>query len=346
MAVKVGIIRDERYLEHKPGHIHPEHPGRLKAVYRMLDRDFQEGLIKIEPEPASLELIELVHTPAYIKKVLKTAEHNYTSLAPDTPVSSKSYLAAWLAVGGCLKGLDALISGECDFCFSMVRPPGHHALPERAGGFCIFNNMGITAKYAGRHYGLRRILIIDWDIHHGNGLNDLFYEDKNVLYFSSHDPLLYPYSGDWSMTGSGEGEGYTINIPLPREFTDEEIFHLYKEILGPVFKRYRPELILVDAGFDAHKDDPIGRSMLTEQAFRRLTELLLELRSPLDHPPVLFALEGGYNPGALARSVKEVLMVLTGRNEKEAIPAGMTLQVERILKKVSHIHAKHKVWAN
>jgi len=139
MAVKVGIIRDERYLEHKPGHIHPEHPIRLKAVYRMLDRDFQKGLIKIKPEAAPLELIELVHTPAYIKKVLKTAEHDYTSLAPDTPVSSKSYLAAWLVVGGCLKGLDALISGECDFCFSLVRPPGHHALPERAGGFCIFN---------------------------------------------------------------------------------------------------------------------------------------------------------------------------------------------------------------
>lgn len=346
MGFKIGIVRDERYLEHKTGHIHPDQPKRLRAIYRMLDTDFASGLINIEPELASLEYLELVHTPVYIEKVLKTADLDFTSLAPDTPASAKTYLSAWLAVGGCLKGLDALISGQCDVCFSLVRPPGHHAMPDRAGGFCILNNLGVTARYAIKQHGFQRILIVDWDIHHGNGLQDLFYGEKEVLYLSSHDTLLYPYTGDWNETGKGEGKGYTINLPIPRELEDKEFLHLYKEVLGPVVRRYRPELLLVSAGFDAHYRDPIGRSRLTEQAFRWLTSLLLDLRSQVDCPPILLALEGGYNPRALASSVKEVLKALATEENLEKFPSEVTQRAAKLVEKARRIHARHKVWAD
>ena len=341
---RVAIIRDERFLEHKTGHVHPEHPNRLKAIYRMLDTDFSDGLLKIEAEPATLEHLELVHTPSYIEKVLKTADHTFSSLAPDTPTSAKTYEAAWLAVGACLKGLDALLSGQCDVCFSLIRPPGHHALPDRAGGFCIFNNLGVTARYAMNEHGLRRILIIDWDTHHGNGLNDLFYGEKEVLYFSSHDIGLYPYGGDWEETGEKEGQGYTINLPVPRELEDREFLHLYHEILVPLFGRYNPDLILVVAGFDAHHEDPVGRSILTEKAFRGLTQMILDLSAEIDHPPILFALEGGYDPLALSRSVKGVLEVLTETHHEDRFSSEKTERVHGLLEKARGIHAKFGVW--
>ena len=343
-ALKVGIVRDERYLEHKTGHIHPEHPNRLKAVYRMLDTDFPNGLIKIGPEPATLEHLELVHTPAHIEKVLKTAEHQVTSLAPDTPVSAKTYLAAWLAVGGCIKGLEALLSGACDVCFPLIRPPGHHALPDRATGFCVFNNLGITARFAMKQHGFQRILIVDWDIHHGNGLHDIFYGEKEVLYLSTHDTALFPYTGDWEETGSGEGEGYTINIPIPRSLEDKEVLHLYQLVLGPVIRRYRPELILVAAGFDAHREDPVGRSGLTPKFFRDLTRLLLDLSSEVNHPPILLALEGGYDPQALASSVREVLKALTGEGHGERPQTGETREVTELLEKARRVHSRYGVW--
>ncbi|MCP4346803.1 MAG: histone deacetylase [Desulfobacterales bacterium] len=343
--MKVGIVRDEKYLEHKTGHIHPEHPNRLKAVYRMLDTDFSEGLICIKPEPASLEHLEFVHTPAYIEKVLKTADHNFTSLAPDTPASAMTYLAAWLAVGGCIKGLESLVSGRCDVCFSLVRPPGHHALADRAGGFCIFNNLGIVARYAMRLYGFERILIIDWDIHHGNGLQEMFYEEKEVLYLSSHDTLLYPYTGNWEENGKGRGKGFTINIPIPRELEDREMLRLYRETAVPVARQYCPELILVSAGFDAHHQDPIGRSRLTEEVFRWLTALLLDLRAEINCP-VLLSLEGGYYPRALTSCIKEVLNVLTGKNSLENIPDEKTALAEKLIEKTRRFHARYGVWTD
>ena len=343
---RIGIIRDERFLEHKTGHVHPEHPNRLQAIYRMLDSDFSEGLLKIEAEPATLEQLEQVHTPSYIEKILKTADHTFSSLAPDTPTSAKTYEAAWLAVGACLKGLDNLLSGQCDVCFALIRPPGHHALPDRAGGFCIFNNLGVTARYAMNEHGLRRILVIDWDTHHGNGLNDLFYEEKEVLYFSSHDIGLYPYGGDWEETGDKDGQGYTINLPVPRELEDREFLHLYQEILGPVFRRYKPDLILIAAGFDALQDDPVGRSRLTEITFRGLTRLILDMREECEQPPILFALEGGYDPPALSRSVKGVLEVLTETHHEDRFSSEETERVHGLLEKARGIHAKFGVWVD
>jgi len=310
----------------------------------MLDRDFPEELIPIQPEPATLEQLELVHTPAYIKRVLKTADHKSTSLAPDTPTSSKTYLAAWLAVGGCINGLKAIIAGRCDVCFALIRPPGHHALRNRASGFCILNNLGITARYAQNKWKIPRILIIDWDIHHGNGLHELFYDEKEVLYFSSHDILLYPYTGNMEDYGSGKGKGYTINIPIPRNLTDNEFFHIYRDILSPVMRSYVPELILVAAGFDAHGSDPIGRSGLNSKTFGRLTKLLLHLRREIGKPPVLLALEGGYDQRASADSVKAVLKALT-TDDNVKDPSDMeTPRSLQLIEDVWNIHKKFGIW--
>jgi len=343
-AHRVGIVRDERYLLHKPGHTHPEHPNRLKAIYRMLDADFSGELVQIEPRPATLEHLDLVHTPAYVKRVLKTADYRYTSLAPDTPASAETYLASWLAVGGCVKALDTLMEGSADACFCLIRPPGHHALKDRAGGFCVFNNIGITARYAIKEYGLRRVVVVDFDIHHGNGINDLFHKEKEVLYISTHDPLLYPYTGDWEDVGEGEGEGYTINMPLPRELTDGEFVHLYQAMVGPVVRAYQPQLILTAAGFDAHEDDPIGRSRLSEGAFGDLARLLMGWRAEIGAPPILYVLEGGYSPRALAASVKEVILGLLAPGPVEKAAVIETQQTADMIARVRKIHQGYGVW--
>ena len=344
MTASICIVRDERYLEHKTGLVHPENPNRLKAIYSMLDRDFPSGLIEIRPEPATIEELELVHTPLYIEKVLKTAELEFTHLAPDTPASPRSYLAAWLAVGGCLRALEALMSGRCGAALALVRPPGHHALPDRALGFCILNNLGVTARYALETYGLRRILIVDWDIHHGNGLQQLFYGQKEVFYFSSHYPGGYPATGDWEETGQGPGLGYTVNVPVPKNLKDDDILHCYREVIGPIVRRYRPELILVAAGFDAHQKDPLSRTSLTELAFGRLTRLLMDLRAEVDGPPILMALEGGYDLGALVSSVREVLLALTAEEPRAETPPPFTPVGAEMAAKAGRIHAEYGVW--
>ena len=340
----VGIVKDARYLEHKPGHTHPEHPNRLKSVYRMLERDFETGLDFIVPEAATLEDLELVHSPAYVQKVLKTANHKYTSLSPDTPASAGTYLAAWLAAGGCLKALDRLMAQEFSCCFALVRPPGHHAEKDRASGFCVFNNGGITARYAMKRYGLQRILTIDWDVHHGNAANDLFYEEKEVLYLSSHDPLLFPHSGAWEETGAGEGRGYTVNIPLPREINDGELLYLYREIVGRVCRAYGPQLILVNAGFDAHREDPLGRCLLTEKVFGALTRLLLALVGDLGHTPILFLLEGGYNPRALADCVREVLLAVKDPGGQAVLSPEESPVSTHLSEKARRVHGGYGVW--
>lgn len=345
MALTIGIVRDLRYLEHKPGLVHPESPNRLRAIYRMLDKEFPRRLINIEPELATLENLELVHTPEYIKQILSTAERDFTPLAPDTPVSAKTYMAAWLAVGGCIRGLETVLSGQCRACFCLVRPPGHHALADRAGGFCIFNNLGVAARYAIEYFGIERILIIDWDIHHGNALQELFFSDPRVLYFSTHYMGWYPHTGDWEETGDGKGEGFTVNIPVFKELEDMDMIHVYREILGPVVRRYRPQLILVAAGFDAHYRDPLGRTRLTEKSYKWLTQMVLQLSDSVANAPILFSLEGGYDNYALAASVREVLAVLTHGGRRERIPTATTRRALELVQKAERIHKKYGIWS-
>jgi acetoin utilization deacetylase AcuC-like enzyme len=339
-----GIVRDDRYLDHMPGHAHPEHPSRLRAIYEALDRLPTDRLLAVDAEFARLEDLELVHTPTYVKKVMKTAEQTFTSIAPDTPVCAKSYLAAWLAVGGCLRGLDALMDHRCEACFCLVRPPGHHALADRAGGFCIFNNLALTARYAARQYRIERTLIIDFDIHHGNGLQDIFYTDPGVLYFSTHDMLLYPYSGDLNDAGKGAGAGFTVNIPLSRDFEDNDLYFLYSEILPRIMKHFRPELVLVAAGFDALAEDPIGRSHWTPQGIVDLVTLIRHTLVPIGRPPLLLSLEGGYNARTLADAVVLVLDALA-MDRPLTIPAQPpATEVQTLVQQVIAAHRALGVW--
>ena len=345
MTLRVGIARDNRFLEHKTGHFHPEHPKRLDTVYRMIDRDFKDRLIPVTPEPATMEQMERIHTPAYIKRVLKTAEQRITSLAPDTPISAESCFTAWLAAGACVKGIDSLMDLDCDAFFALVRPPGHHALPDRASGFCLFNNIAIAAQYALDRHQLRRILVIDWDIHHGNGINDIFYDSKEVLYFSTHDPMLFPYSGALEETGGDNARGYTVNVPIPRELTDSDMICLYRELLRPLIKGYQPQLIMVAAGFDAHIDDPIGRGRLTETTYGGITRLLMDASKTLaDQPPLFFALEGGYHQRALADSIRAVLTELISDPAPEPPEISPGPEVLDLVAAVRSVHAPYGVF--
>jgi acetoin utilization deacetylase AcuC-like enzyme len=341
---KVGVIRDSRYLEHKPGLVHPEAPSRLRSVYRMLDKEFANRLVQIEPKLATLEQLQMAHTPTYIDLIMSTAERDFTPLSSDTFVSAKSYLAAWLAVGAGISGVDALMNREVRACFSLVRPPGHHALADRAGGFCIFNNIGIAAKYAMEKYGLERILIIDWDIHHGNALQDLFYKDSRVLYFSSHYMGWYPNTGDWDETGEADGAGYTVNVPVPKELEDDDIIHLYQNALNPIVRKYKPQLIIVAAGFDGHARDPLGRTRLTEMAYRKLTQIVLQISDTGNGAPLFFSLEGGYDSRALASSIREVLDMLAFNGRRERLANLPTKRAEEMLRKLQRTHSRHCVW--
>ena len=353
MAFRVGLVRDERYLLHNTGLVHPEHPNRLKAVHKMLDQSFGRDFVSIQPRAATLEELERVHTPGYIKQIMATAGRDFTNLAPDTTASRQSYLAAWLAVGGCIEGLKALVQGRVKACLALVRPPGHHARPDRAGGFCLFNNLALTAKAAQCVYGIKRILIIDWDIHHGNGIQDVFYAEPEVLYFSTHYPDMFPHTGGWEETGQGPGKGWTVNIPVPRSINDEELFHVYREAAGRMIRTIRPELILVAAGFDGHRLDPLGRGGLTSRVFGWLTRLILNLGREEGRPPLLLALEGGYDAPALAKCVARVAEALLwqGRTlpglswrRQPKLPLTMTDLGRKLMEKCLAIHRPQHVW--
>lgn len=346
-GISVGVTRDDRFAEHKTGHHHPEHPRRILEIYRMIDRDFAEKLLRVQPRPAAMEDLERVHTPAHIRKILKTAEQRMTNLAPDTPVSARTYMVAWLAAGACLQGIDMLTEKQCGAFFALARPPGHHALPDRSGGFCVFNNIAVAARYAMERYGTERIFIIDWDIHHGNGLNDIFYEDNRVYYYSTHDLMLYPYSGEPEQTGEGKGTGYTMNIPISREFTDEDMVWLYGRTMLPAIRGFNPDIIMVAAGFDAHCDDPIGRSQFSEKLYARLTRLIVAAaREAKIRTPVFFALEGGYEPLALTRCIYEVLRELTDGGPAETQDSlSPSQEAIRLAGRICDIHRPHGVLA-
>lgn len=342
--MKLGIMRDNRYLEHKTGLTHPESPMRLKAVYEMLAHEFDDQFTHIQPELASLEMLEMAHSPKYVEMVLRTAQLSHVHLAPDTPSGVSSYLPAYLAAGGCVKGVKSLLNGELEALFALVRPPGHHALLDRAGGFCIFNNLGVAAKYALKKLNMKRILIVDWDIHHGNALQELFYEDDRVMYISTHYLAAFPYTGHWEETGEGKGEGYSLNLPVPKDFNDEEAIYIYREVLKSVMRNYEPELVMVAAGFDAHRQDPLGMGLMTEKGFGELARICA-LLGPLSlGAPLLLALEGGYRPRAVAASVREVLKSLLSAHQPREDYRIYSPRAAKIVARAREVHAPFKIW--
>jgi acetoin utilization deacetylase AcuC-like enzyme len=311
---KTGIVRDERYIEHITDDYHPENPNRLRSIYGMLQQKDMQGFFnETPPRFATKEELEMVHLPSYIDMIASTAGQPARRLDPDTVTSSKSYEAACLAVGGVLEAIEAVLQGKLDNAFALVRPPGHHAERNRAMGFCIFNNIAVGAKYAIQTHGLERVLIIDWDVHHGNGTQNTFYEDPKVLYFSTHRyGFFYPGTGAPAEMGAGNGEGFTVNVPMSPGFGDAEYGNIFLHVLKPIALSYRPQVILVSAGFDTYSRDPLGGMRMTEKGYARLTNITMDIAQTTCGGKIIIALEGGYDLDGLATSVKAVLRELRG----------------------------------
>jgi acetoin utilization deacetylase AcuC-like enzyme/nucleotide-binding universal stress UspA family protein len=303
-----GVVSDLRYLEHRSDADHAENHHRLDAVHEMLDR-LQGGLplIRIAPRLATEGELEGVHAAVYIQKIQDTAQRAYSQLTPDTYACSASYKVASLAAGGVLAGIDAVVAGKVQNALILARPPGHHAEAARAQGFCLFNNTAIGARYARHRLGMDRVLIVDWDLHHGNGTQHIFEDDPTVLYFSSHQYPLFPGTGHLLEVGRGRGEGYTVNVPLRKGLGDGELAFLYQKLLVPIALTYKPDLVLVSAGFDLHKKDPLGKMKLTPVGFSTLTRIAMEISAACCQSRLVLVLEGGYHQQALAESVKAVL---------------------------------------
>jgi acetoin utilization deacetylase AcuC-like enzyme len=315
--VTAGLVYDPIYLEHDTGD-HVENSGRLVAAMSHLkETGIKERLISLPARPATLEELEMIHAPEYISHVKSKAEKGGGWLDPDTVMSPKSYEAAIYAAGGLMVATESVMKKEVDSAFALVRPPGHHATRDRAMGFCIFNNVAIAAEFALRKFNLNRVLIADFDVHHGNGTQDAFYADPRALYFSTHQYPFYPGTGRIDETGTGEGEGTTVNFPMAAGWGDEEYLRAFSEVLVPVARRFQPELILVSAGFDPHWADQLAMMKVTVTGFVQMTLILKELAAELCQGRLVFTLEGGYNLRVVASSIKAIFDVLLGNSEIE-----------------------------
>lgn len=310
---RTGIVKDERYMDHVANTYHPESQSRLEVIYQMLREPEMKGrFIEIPPRLAIQEELELIHAPHYIQSVAATAGRSYTMLDPDTYACAKSYETAKLAAGGVLSAVDEVLGGKVDNAFAFIRPPGHHAETNRAMGFCLFNNVAIAAAYAIQKHKIQRTLIIDWDLHHGNGTQHSFYERPDVLYFSTHQFPYYPGTGYVNEVGSGEGRGFTVNVPLAPGPGDGEFMKIFEEILEPIALEYKPELVFVSAGFDIYYEDPLGGMQVTPAGFANLARIILEFAQKACQGRVVFLLEGGYHLEGLRDSAREVLKTQRG----------------------------------
>jgi acetoin utilization deacetylase AcuC-like enzyme len=307
-----GYVYDPLYLQHDaPGH--PECAARLRAIMSHLgSAGVLARLSEIAPRDASEEDLRLVHTQEHIERVRAAAGGGGHWLDVDTYAVPASFAAALRSAGGVLAATDAVLDGEVDSAFCLVRPPGHHATPSRAMGFCLFNNVAIAARHAVARRGLERVAIVDIDVHHGNGTQDAFYDDPAVLYFSAHQFPFYPGTGDWRETGAGAAAGTTVNVPLPRGCGDEAYLQTYRDVCAPVLRRFRPQLLFVSAGFDAHFADPLAQMLLSTRGYYEIAALLRSLADELCGGRVVYALEGGYDHTALAWSVQACIDATLG----------------------------------
>jgi acetoin utilization deacetylase AcuC-like enzyme len=300
---KTGFIHHPFYLRHRT-EPHPENPGRLGAIQDKLERSDIYGHLRLpEPRQASPEEIALIHEPGYIAQVRESCRRKLRALDADTRISPDSYEAALLAAGGGLTAVDKVLDGTCDNVFCAVRPPGHHAERAYAMGFCLFNNVAIAARYAQTRKNLNRIFIFDWDVHHGNGTQNAFYADPTVYYGSVHQYPFYPGTGAADETGTGDGLGFTRNFPMRAFSGDDAYISVVENKLLPEIYRFKPDLIIVSAGFDAHGEDPLAQMQLTTECFGKMTDKLRAAADELCGGRLISMLEGGYNHAALSESV-------------------------------------------
>jgi acetoin utilization deacetylase AcuC-like enzyme len=318
----LAVLLDPLYKDHLTGAGHPEQPARYDAVTRALEGSgLLPGATRIAPRPATDDELSLVHTASYIQSVrselgaLAGRPNLVRDLSTgDVTYSGRSLDVALHAAGGVLNAVDLLFESSHRRCFCAVRPPGHHATPNRGMGFCLFNNVALAARRAQRKHGADRVLIIDWDVHHGNGTQDTFYSDGSVMFFSTHQHPWYPGTGMMQETGEGKGKGRIVNCPLPAGSGHEEILGAFRERLLPAAEAFKPALVIVSAGFDSRIGDPLGRFQLTDADFSALTEMALEIAGKHAAGRLLSVLEGGYSLEGLAAGVASHVGVLGAGN--------------------------------
>jgi len=310
-----GYVNDEIYQQHDTRE-HVEGKDRLTAINAVLEKTkVKEQLVLIPPRPATIDEIAAVHDREYIRSLKAEIDSGGGWLDPDTFASPGSWDAALYAAGGLMNAVDRVMKKDVDNAFALVRPPGHHAVPAHQMGFCLFNNVAVAAKYALGNYGIKRILIIDFDVHHGNGTQEAFYTDSQVLYFSTHEYPWYPFTGAAEETGRGAGEGYNVNVPLEADLGDKEYLQAFNEILVPVARRFEPELMLISAGYDAHWQDSISNMNVTTLGFARMAKVIKSISDELCPNRLVYTLEGGYHRQALAFSVTATFDLLMGNSE-------------------------------
>ncbi len=302
---KTCFLYDDVYLRHDTGYGHPESPHRLGAIIDGVENAaWYDKLLLLNARRADVETVCLAHDEAYVQRVKRECEAGCLDLSTgDTTISRESYDIALMAVGGVLAAVDAVVSGQAKNAFCAVRPPGHHANQSRGMGFCIFNNIAIAARYAQEKHNLERILIADWDVHHGNGTQDIFYDDDSVFFMSTHQSPWYPGTGSRMETGAGKGKGYSINRPFPAGAGNNEIIGVFRDEFLKAAKDFKPDLALISSGFDSHIDDPLGGLRIDDDGFRELTRIVLEIADISGNGRLVSIIEGGYSLRNLAAVV-------------------------------------------
>jgi acetoin utilization deacetylase AcuC-like enzyme len=307
------VFYDAIYLDHDTGFGHPERAERLEATLQALrESGLSEKVRIMSPRDATEEEIGLVHPKKHIQRVKEMAASGGGWLDGDTPVSPRSFEAALRSAGANLDGLERIFSGDAENVFCLARPPGHHALAMRGMGFCLFNNNAIAARFAVRKFGLERIFILDWDAHHGNGLQDIFYDDRQVLYVSLHQYPHYPGTGGYGEVGGGQGEGYIVNFPLPPRCGGDVYLAAFDEVIMPIARQFEPQLVLISAGYDGHFSDPLCSMSLTSTDFADMTGRLKDLAGEFCSGRMLASLEGGYSLPGIAASISNTIAVMAG----------------------------------
>lgn len=312
-----GLVYDPRFLEHDTGPGHPECAARLEAAMRHLERlPWFTRLVPIAPRAAEPEWLQLVHAADYIERAAQACRQGASHLDTlDVAISPRSFDVALLAAGGALELADRVVAGELANGFALLRPPGHHAERRMALGFCLFNNIAVLARYLQKRHGLEKIAILDWDVHHGNGTQHAFEEDPSVLYVSTHQYPFYPGTGAAYETGSGRGQGATINCPMPAGATDDAYTRAFMEVILPRLELFKPQAVLISAGFDAHRDDPLAQINLSTGMYGWMSERMMEIADHYAGGRLISLLEGGYHLERLPECIAEHLRVLAGAVE-------------------------------
>ncbi|WGI18163.1 histone deacetylase [Methanonatronarchaeum sp. AMET-Sl] len=334
--MNLNLAYHPSFLKHNTGENHPENPGRVKSILKSFDENnIWPQITKIKPKKIDEKTLKKVHTSSHINQIKQICKTGGGRIGSDTVVDSSSYEVALTACGALQKLVNEAIQKQKNG-LALTRPPGHHALPNKSMGFCIFNSISVAAEHALKK--LDKVLILDWDVHHGNGTQKIFYENNRLLYISIHQTPLFPGTGDIKETGKNQGEGYNINIPLPSEMEDPDYNYIMDEIIIPKINQYDPELILISAGYDGHRKDPLANMNLTSNAYYQLTK-----KTKNTGKPIVIALEGGYNHQALQKSINQTINALLNKNPNKTKTISQTTQktsktTKQTTKKLKKIH--------